>query len=343
MLPTTNRMINGAENHYCGYCSKLIENFNNITNADDNNDIIFCTSCQGQFHLHCTALSTSPNKQTLTWKCNTCVARDAELPTQPTPSDASSNDPIKYAEELLHDLVERRLLSLQHRFANDLQVVSARFTSTSDYDEIDKDECLIITEIPRVESEKLIELICKLTDAAGVRLTPQRIIRSTLNDSGSVDDHSTANYSFIIKFDTQTTRQFILNNYLNSIMRPIVVPTKSKSWQVGGGGGGDAEPNSTTCLLPQQSTSGNSSIYMFEYLSPHNQTLLVKSVNSYDSQLQQQQQQYMTPVNNVVHDDTHINIVPVIKISSAPLIRLASKESFDDFEGRWDSVSYLLL
>lgn len=321
MLPAdkvvTNRLINGAENHYCGYCSKLVENINDLSNSDDNN-VIFCASCQGLFHLQCTALSSSPNKQTLTWKCNSCVEKDAELPILAITPVVGNNEPINYDEEQLQKLVEQRLLSLRHRFANDLQIVSARFTSTA-YNDVDKDECLVINDIPRVQSEKLIELVCKLSTGMGVRLTPQRILRCGLGD-----DQPTC--SFVIKFDSQSTRQFVLNNYLNSIMRPIVMP--KNNWQVGGS---DSEATSTTCLLPQQSTSGNNPIYMFEYLSPHNQTLFVKSVNSLDPQ----QIPYSQPQTRVVHDDSsNVNIVPVIKISSAPLIRLASKESFDDFEGK---------
>lgn len=302
-----NRMINGAENNYCGYCSKLVENFNDIT---EDNNVIYCASCQGLFHLQCTALSTSPNKQTLTWKCNACVARDQELPIQPF----DSNEPINYDEVHLTSLVERRLASLRRRFSNELQIVSARITPT-DYDDIDKEECLVINGVPRVQSEKLIELVVRLSSALGVRLTPQRVLRCGLGD-----DKPTC--SFVIKFDSQTTRQFILNNYLNSIMRPIGMPVQPK-WTVGGT---DSEPTSTTCLLPQQAASGTSPIYMYEYLSPHNQTLLVKSVTSLDP----------SQTSRPVHDDTsHVNVVPVIKISSAPLIRLASKESFDDFEGKY--------
>lgn len=317
MLPaalSNNRMINGAENNYCGYCSKLVENVND--SVDDNN-VIFCASCQGLFHLQCTALSTSPNKQLLTWKCNGCVERDADLPIQVQLPELS--EPIDYDEEQLPGLVERRLASLRNRFANDLQIVSARITP-ADYDDVDKDECLVINGVPRVQSEKLIELVVRLSTALGVRLTPQRVLRC-----GLVDDKPTC--SFVIKFDSQTTRQFILNNYLNSIMRPMAMPVRPK-WTVGA----EPEATSTTCLLPQQSSSGTSSIYMYEYLSPHNQTLLVKSVNSLDPQLHAQPPTHA----NAMHDDTtNINIVPVIKISSAPLIRLASKESFDDFEGKY--------
>lgn len=324
MLPVNKlEMINGAENHYCGYCSKLVENFNDTTTADDNN-VIFCASCQGLFHLQCTALSTSPNKQHLTWKCNSCVARDAaDLPTTTITIESLPSTPdaaIKYDTDELPNLVERRLLSLRNHFSNDLQIVSARFLATTTYDDEDKDECLIINGVPQVETDKLIELVCKLSSDVGLRLTPQRIL-SNVSDV----ETPTAYYSFVIKFDSQSTRQFILNNYLNSIMRPIVVP-KTK-WQVGA----DSEATSTTCLLPQQSTSSNSPIYMFEYLSPHSQTLLVKSVNSLDPQLPT----YSQPAT-VLHDGTcNVNLVPVIKISSAPLIRLASKESFDDFEGKF--------
>lgn len=289
------------ENTYCGYCSRLLD-------PEDAN-VLACVGCEGQFHLECTALSESPREQQhLKWKCNNCVKTEPPLKDMVEAIDYTTCDDLP-------GQVGQRLATLRRHFANEMQVVYARITSIQ-YERKDKDECLIINGVPVLASEKLIELVMQMGQPLGICLTPQQVFRSA-------PDSAKSTCSFVIKFDSAATRQLLLNTYLHSIMRPIVRP----QWKLGADEAGDS-------LLPQTTTVASSistgPLYMYEFLSPQNQTMLVQSVNS-----ESKGATLETTDCVVVHDETsNVNIIPVIKISSAPLIRLASKESFDDFEGK---------
>lgn len=312
------------ENVYCGYCSRLIGGGNTV---DDNNTLI-CVSCEGQFHMECTSLAGSPKEQHhLKWKCNNCVKNE------PQELVCAHTEPIDYNCGDLSEQIEHRLAVLRQHFANSkMQIVYARITSI-EYERKDKDECLIIVGVPCPESENLIELVMKTGDPLGVRLTSQQVFRCI------PDDAARPNCSLVIKFDSPATRkQLLLNSYLHTIMRPIILPQQraASEWKLGA----DDEEAPSSTLLPQTTTVASSittsPLYMYEFLSAQRQTMVVKSDTAEGQpKIPAGARNYLASDCVVVHDESNrVNIIPVIKISSAPMIRLASKESFDDFEGK---------
>lgn len=349
----------GVENSYCGYCCKLIEIKSQSSEAvseppDDNNYeyIILCANCKGPFHVFCTALSSTPvekiREQCLNWKCNSCVKSEAPNVSIYSPNEADTAT-IDYSQRNRDDLIDKRLNALLCMFGKDLQNVCGRVIETDDIDkelEVNrKEECLTIGAIPVNEKHQLLQEISSIAAAKGIKLiaTSHPLTTYTMSDK----------ISFVIRLDPQATRQLLLNSYLNSIMHPITTmqpPTKPTSFYLANDR--DIEISSTTCLLPHNNTSGNQnattttggtglssnnrhrSIYMYEYLSTNasssteNQTMLVKAIGGNGAG--------DTDNDSVFHDETMNVIVPIIKISSVPKrVRLASKENFDDIEGKF--------
>lgn len=338
------------ENIYCGYCSRLID-----ASVDDNN-ILICINCEGQFHMECTSLSGSPKEQHhLKWRCNNCVKNEPLVRDDDDDETETETDPIEFNCDDLCEQVERRLTVLHEHFApHTMQIVYARITSIQ-YERKDKEECLIINSVPRCESEKLIELVMKMGTPLGIRLQPQQVFRCIVPD-----DASRPNCSFVIKFDSPTQRKFLLNNYLHSIMQQPMQPAQHTNgtnmtmqmqfskpqWTLGddceqgnNGGSGGGGNGADTKLLPQTTTVASSittsPLYMYEFLSAQRQTMLVKSITAENVENNHPNGDAKFLANDciVVHNDS-THIIPVIKISSAPMIRLASKETFDDLEGK---------
>uniref|UniRef100_A0A336K5J5 CSON009356 protein n=1 Tax=Culicoides sonorensis TaxID=179676 RepID=A0A336K5J5_CULSO len=364
------------ENSYCGYCCKLIEinkqnsqgeksfqhstqNDNNDTNNDDHQFeyIILCENCKGPFHVQCTALSSTPTdkirEQSLNWKCNSCVKFEA--PNVDNSSDIEESKPviIEYMDKDRDKLINLRLSTLLSIFGNDRQKVCGRVIETNDIanelsqlKNIKSDELLIVDSVPVCDKDQLLKDITRIAFAKGIKLIP--VTKQTITNHDNTDSKT----SLIIHLDYQTTRQILLNSYLNSIMHPITTTHNNHSRPTSFylANERDIEVTSTTCLLPHTTTitgttittkgieprqnNHNRSIYMYEYLSinapssEQNQTMLVKSIGNKSATVNCESDN-----ESVFNDEATSVIVPIIKISSVPKrVRLASKENFDDIE-----------
>lgn len=352
----------GVENSYCGYCCKLIEiksqsseevvAASDVLLPDDNNYeyIILCASCKGPFHVSCTALSATPiemiREQCLNWKCNTCVKNEAPNVSQDSTPDETDTKTIDYEHRHRDDLIDKRLSAMLCMFGKDsLQNVCGRIVETDDIDkELEgvgsrREECLAIVSIPVSDKDRFLQEISSVAAAKGIKLITQPP-PTPLIISDKV--------SFVIRLDPHATRQLLLNSYLNSIMHPITMQqqqtTKPTSFYLANDR--DIEVSSTTCLLPHNnvptsetglSSNNRRSIYMYEYLSTNasssaeNQTMLVKAISGGGGGIGGDSDN-----DSVFHDERSNVIVPIIKISGVPKrVRLASKENFDDIEGKF--------
>lgn len=371
-----------TENSYCGYCCKLIEIksqsseecVGNVEIPDDYEYIIICASCKGVFHVCCTALSSSPiykiREQCLNWKCNTCVKKEAPNVSSETSSPDETNPKIiSYSDKHRDDVIDKRLTAMLCAFGKDLQNVCGRVIETHDLakelESSKQDEYLVIEEIPINIKYQFMEEISGIAAAKGIKLITQE---EQSVPTYTISDKTYNNVSFVIRLDAHMTRQLLLNSYLNSIMHPITMQqqqqqqlsTKPTSFYLANDR--DIEVSSTTCLLPhnsvgnnQMTTSGLSSssnnrhrsIYMYEYLAANasssnndnNPTMLVKAISGRSGGVTGDSDN-----DSVFHDEMSSVIVPIIKISGVPKrVRLASKENFDDIEGKFIDNFFLLV
>lgn len=357
------------ENSYCGYCCKLIEiksqssaEEHSSDESDDNNYeyIILCANCNGPFHVTCTALSATPidkiREQCLNWKCNTCVKNEAPSNVDAkSPEDVVEERKIDYGHKNRDDLIDKKLTSMLCVFGKELQNVCGKIIET---ETDDNGEGLVIHSIPIGVKERFLQDILSIASAKGIKL--ERMEQKMIISKEKI--------SFVIRLDPHATRQLLLNSYLNSIMQPITATTTTKPTSFYLANDRDIEVSSSTCLLPHpHATSGTGlsssnnnnntnhlpnnnrnqhrSIYMYEYLAENasTETMLVKAItgNGATSAVIGDNSD-----NDVFYpDDTTSVLVPIIKISTVPKrVRLASKENFDDIEGKFmNSVIFFLL